>query len=102
MTCFELALECSNLKSALESAKTLNQAQVWAKLASEALLQGDHEVFSEWWLPRILAPFMHPLLLPDCNCVLHSYTRLCQALLPLPYHRTTGEAGTGDTDHKEY
>ncbi len=44
---FELALECCDLKSALESAIKINESATWNQLANEALLIGDLNVAKE-------------------------------------------------------
>jgi len=43
-TRFELALECGNLDVALETARAVDKAELWSKLASQALAQGNHKV----------------------------------------------------------
>ncbi|KAF8348767.1 coatomer subunit alpha-2 [Amanita rubescens] len=43
-TRFELALECGNLDVAMETAKTIDRPECWAKLAQQALKQGNHKV----------------------------------------------------------
>ncbi|KAK9448864.1 coatomer WD associated region-domain-containing protein [Limtongia smithiae] len=43
-TRFDLAIECGNLAVALEMAKELDRPKVWAKLGSEALEHGNHEI----------------------------------------------------------
>ncbi len=44
MTRFELALECGNLPIALETAKTIDKEEIWKKLGTEALQQGNHQI----------------------------------------------------------
>ncbi|CAI5758396.1 unnamed protein product [Candida verbasci] len=46
-TRFELALECSNLKVALEQAQILNNPQIWNKLGEEALNQGNIKIIEQ-------------------------------------------------------
>lgn len=43
-TRFELAIECGNLKVALEQAKILNNNGIWEKLGEEALNQGNLDI----------------------------------------------------------
>ncbi|KAJ1558601.1 hypothetical protein HK096_009300, partial [Nowakowskiella sp. JEL0078] len=43
-TRFELALECGNVAVAVETARTLDNDDAWAKLAAEALKSGNHQV----------------------------------------------------------
>lgn len=43
-TRFALALECSNIQTALESAKKLDDKQCWERLGEAALMQGNHLV----------------------------------------------------------
>eukprot|EP00039_Didymoeca_costata_P018608 m.334182 g.334182 ORF g.334182 m.334182 type:complete len:1220 (+) comp17307_c0_seq1:152-3811(+) len=43
-TRFSLAVECGNIQVALESAKKLDDKDLWNQLAQAALMQGDHEV----------------------------------------------------------
>jgi len=43
-TRFELALECGNLEVGLETARTMDKEEYWAKLAQEALRQGNHQI----------------------------------------------------------
>ena len=43
-TRFELAIECGNLDVALETARALDKPDCWAKLAQQALKQGNHKV----------------------------------------------------------
>jgi coatomer subunit alpha len=43
-TRFELALECGNLDVALETARTVDKAELWNRLAHQALAQGNHKV----------------------------------------------------------
>jgi len=43
-TRFALALECGNLDVALESAKSMDDKQVWERLGEMALKQGNHQV----------------------------------------------------------
>merc|ERR1719167_1633910 len=43
-TRFGLALECSNIETALEAAKGLDDKECWEKLGEAALLQGNHQV----------------------------------------------------------
>ena len=43
-TRFALALECGNLEVALESAKSMDDKQVWERLGEMALKQGNHQV----------------------------------------------------------
>ncbi len=44
---FELALECCDLQSALESAQKIEDSSTWNQLANEALLMGDLSVSKE-------------------------------------------------------
>ena len=44
LTRFNLALECRNLDIALKAAKAVNSEECWARLASEALRQGNTEI----------------------------------------------------------
>ena len=43
-TRFELAIECGNLDVAMETAKQIDRAECWEKLAQQALKQGNHKV----------------------------------------------------------
>lgn len=43
-TRFELAIECGNLEVAVETAKSLDKPPLWARLGSEALSHGNHQV----------------------------------------------------------
>ncbi|CAO3684420.1 unnamed protein product [Rhizopus stolonifer] len=43
-TRFELALECGNLDVALETAKSMNKPDYWAKLSAEALNHGNYKI----------------------------------------------------------
>jgi len=43
-TKFQLAVECGNIKVALEAAKTIDAKDAWDALATAALRQGNHEV----------------------------------------------------------
>jgi coatomer protein complex subunit alpha (xenin) len=43
-TRFSLALECSNIEIALESARALDDKACWEKLADAALMLGNHQV----------------------------------------------------------
>ncbi|KAG9045365.1 hypothetical protein FS837_006434 [Tulasnella sp. UAMH 9824] len=43
-TRFELAIECGNLEVALETAKSIDRPESWARLAQQALKQGNHKV----------------------------------------------------------
>ncbi|KAK6334396.1 hypothetical protein TWF730_003610 [Orbilia blumenaviensis] len=43
-TKFELALECGNLEVAVEMCKELDRPQLWQRLGTEALNQGNHQV----------------------------------------------------------
>ena len=43
-TRFDLAIECGNLDVALETAKAIDRAECWDRLAQQALKQGDHKV----------------------------------------------------------
>ena len=43
-TRFELALECGNLEVGLETARTMDKEEYWAKLAQEALRQGNQHL----------------------------------------------------------
>lgn len=43
-TRFDLALECGNMEVAVEMAKTMDREECWAKLGSEALKQGNHQI----------------------------------------------------------
>jgi len=42
-TRFELAIECGNLEVAMETAKTIDRADCWERLAQQALKQGNHK-----------------------------------------------------------
>jgi coatomer protein complex subunit alpha (xenin) len=44
LTRFNLALDCGNLEIALKAAKAVNSEEAWARLASEALRQGNTEI----------------------------------------------------------
>jgi coatomer protein complex subunit alpha (xenin) len=37
-------LECGNLDVALETARTIDKPDLWSRLASQALAQGNHKV----------------------------------------------------------
>ncbi|EMR08383.1 hypothetical protein PNEG_03223 [Pneumocystis murina B123] len=43
-TRFELSLKCTNIKLALNIAKKIDKPEVWTSLATEALLQGNHQI----------------------------------------------------------
>jgi coatomer protein complex subunit alpha (xenin) len=43
-TRFELAIECGNLDVAMETAKAIDRADCWERLAQQALKQGNHKV----------------------------------------------------------
>ncbi|KIY47415.1 Coatomer, alpha subunit [Fistulina hepatica ATCC 64428] len=43
-TRFELAIECGNLEVAMETAKTIDKAECWNRLAQQALKQGNHKI----------------------------------------------------------
>ncbi|KAG6828096.1 hypothetical protein H0H92_009251 [Tricholoma furcatifolium] len=43
-TRFELAIECGNLDVAMETAKSIDRADCWDRLAQQALKQGNHKV----------------------------------------------------------
>ena len=43
-TRFDLAIECGNLDVAVEMAKELDKPSLWARLSSEALAHGNHQV----------------------------------------------------------
>ncbi|CAC38349.1 coatomer alpha subunit Cop1 [Schizosaccharomyces pombe] len=43
-TRFELALECGNLETALELARTIDRPEVWSRLASDAMSYGNHKI----------------------------------------------------------
>ncbi|ESK90725.1 coatomer alpha subunit [Moniliophthora roreri MCA 2997] len=43
-TRFELAIECGNLDVAMETAKAIDRAECWERLAQQALKQGNHEI----------------------------------------------------------
>ena len=43
-TRFELAIECGNLDVAVEMAKQLDRPKLWARLGSEALAHGNHQI----------------------------------------------------------
>lgn len=43
-TRFELAVECGNLNVAVEMAKELDKPNFWARLSSEALTHGNHQI----------------------------------------------------------
>jgi coatomer protein complex subunit alpha (xenin) len=43
-TRFELAIECGNLDVAIDMAKQLDRPQLWARLGTEALAHGNHQV----------------------------------------------------------
>ena len=43
-TRFDLAIECGNLDVALETAKAIDRAECWDRLAQQALKQGNHKV----------------------------------------------------------
>ena len=45
-TRFDLAIECGNLDVALETAKVIDRAECWDRLAQQALKQGNHKVRS--------------------------------------------------------
>jgi coatomer protein complex subunit alpha (xenin) len=52
-TRFDLAIECGNLEVALETAKEIDHEDSWARLAQQALKQGNHKVSflncSDWF-----------------------------------------------------
>ncbi|KAI0064361.1 coatomer subunit alpha-2 [Artomyces pyxidatus] len=43
-TRFDLAIECGNLDVALETAKAIDRPECWARLAQQALKQGNHKI----------------------------------------------------------
>jgi coatomer subunit alpha len=43
-TRFELAIECGNLEEAVQQARSLDSAKIWARLGTEALAHGNHSV----------------------------------------------------------
>ncbi|KAK7676789.1 hypothetical protein QCA50_020257 [Cerrena zonata] len=43
-TRFDLAIECGNLDVALETARTIDRADCWERLAQQALKQGNHKI----------------------------------------------------------
>ncbi|GLB42351.1 putative coatomer (COPI) alpha subunit C-terminus [Lyophyllum shimeji] len=43
-TRFELAIECGNLDVAMETAKAIDRAECWQRLAQQALKQGNHKI----------------------------------------------------------
>ncbi|KAG5438353.1 hypothetical protein PCANB_002841 [Pneumocystis canis] len=43
-TRFELSLKCSNLELALNVARKIDKPEIWNSLATEALLQGNHQI----------------------------------------------------------
>ena len=43
-TRFELAIECGNLEVAVDMAKQLDRPKLWARLGSEALAHGNHQI----------------------------------------------------------
>lgn len=43
-TRFELAIECGNLEVAIEMAKKLDRPKLWARLGTEALAHGNHQI----------------------------------------------------------
>jgi coatomer protein complex subunit alpha (xenin) len=43
-TRFELAIECGNLEVAVDMAKDIDRPKLWARLGTEALNQGNHQV----------------------------------------------------------
>ncbi|PWN48212.1 putative COP1 [Violaceomyces palustris] len=43
-TRFDLAIECGNLEVALETAEAINAEEVWERLGSAALRQGNHKI----------------------------------------------------------
>ncbi|KAF8496519.1 coatomer subunit alpha-2 [Russula emetica] len=43
-TRFDLAIECGNLDVALETAKAIDRADCWSRLAQQALKQGNHKI----------------------------------------------------------
>ncbi|RDB29920.1 Coatomer subunit alpha [Hypsizygus marmoreus] len=43
-TRFELAIECGNLDVAMETAKEIDRAECWERLAQQALKQGNHKI----------------------------------------------------------
>ena len=43
-TRFELAIECGNLEVAVEMAKQLDRPKLWARLGTEALAHGNHQI----------------------------------------------------------
>lgn len=45
-TRFDLAIECGNLDVALETATAIERPECWHRLAQQALLQGNHKVWS--------------------------------------------------------
>lgn len=44
LTRFELAIECGNLDVAIEMAKKLDRPRLWARLGTEALAHGNHQI----------------------------------------------------------
>jgi coatomer subunit alpha len=49
-TRFDLALECSNLDVAMETAKGMDRPECWERLAQQALKQGNHKVRRDLFL----------------------------------------------------
>ncbi|WBW72142.1 coatomer alpha subunit Cop1 [Schizosaccharomyces osmophilus] len=43
-TRFELALQCNNLETALDIARTIDRPEVWSHLSSESLHSGNHKI----------------------------------------------------------
>lgn len=45
-TRFDLGIECGNLDVAFETAKVIDRAECWNRLAQQALKQGNHKACS--------------------------------------------------------
>ena len=60
-TRFDLAIECGNLDVALETAKAIDRAECWDRLAQQALKQGSHKVRGL----RVLSQVCVPNIIPD-------------------------------------
>lgn len=52
-----MAIECGNLEVALETADNIDRPELWARLAQQALRQGNHKV--SWYLLVFLTLLTH-------------------------------------------
>jgi coatomer subunit alpha len=53
---FDLAIECGNLDVAFETAKTIDRTECWARLAEQALKQGNHKACHLSFVCRFFSP----------------------------------------------